>query len=225
MRPEDAIRIRHMIDAAEITQRFIAGRQRGDLDGNQMLLFALVRAVEIIGEAASRVTPETRSASPNVPWPAIVAMRNRLIHAYTISTETSSGRRSRRKFLSCLVFYRQLCRKTRMPHKRFKAQRSYSCASSPAFLLALLSRLGFRLRRDHLPPPAGGRPGPHSAPFRCRANHKPPIRDPDRRRALLPQRAAVEHDLRRGAAHAGYPSARPGSPRARNPPGSHRAWR
>ena len=81
MPPEDAIRIRHMIDAADITQRFIAGRQRGP-DGNRMLLFALVLAVEIIGEAASRVTPETRSASPNVPWPAIVAMRNRLIHAY-----------------------------------------------------------------------------------------------------------------------------------------------
>ena len=82
MPPEDAIRIRHMIDAAETTRRFIAGRQRGDLDGDQMLLFALVRAVEIIGEAASRLTPETRSATPDIPWAAIVAMRNRLIHAY-----------------------------------------------------------------------------------------------------------------------------------------------
>jgi uncharacterized protein with HEPN domain len=60
----------------------VAGRKRGDLDGERMLLFALVRAVEIIGEAASRVTPETRSATPNIPWAAIVAMRNRLIHAY-----------------------------------------------------------------------------------------------------------------------------------------------
>ncbi len=82
MRPEDAIRVRHMIDAAETAQAFIAGRQRGDLDSDQMLLFALVRAVEIIGEAASRVTPETRAATPAVPWAAIVGMRNRLIHAY-----------------------------------------------------------------------------------------------------------------------------------------------
>jgi uncharacterized protein with HEPN domain len=82
MRPEDAIRVRHMIDAAETTQAFIAGRQRADLDSDQMLLFALVRAVEIIGEAASRVTPETRAATPAVPWAAIVGMRNRLIHAY-----------------------------------------------------------------------------------------------------------------------------------------------
>jgi uncharacterized protein with HEPN domain len=47
-----------------------------------MLLFALVRAVEIIGEAASRLSPETKSVVSSVPWAAIVAMRNRLIHAY-----------------------------------------------------------------------------------------------------------------------------------------------
>ena len=121
MPPEDAIQIRHMIDAAEITQRFIAGRQRGDLDGNQMLLFALVRAVEIIGEAASRVTPETRSASPNVPWPAIVAMRNRLIHAYYDIDGDILWKAVTEEVPSCLVFYRQLCRKTRMLNKRFKA--------------------------------------------------------------------------------------------------------
>ena len=82
MRPDDTTRIRHMIEAIETAQRFVAGRQRRDLDTDQMLLFALVRAIEIVGEAASRVSPETRSAIPAVPWPAIVSMRNRLIHAY-----------------------------------------------------------------------------------------------------------------------------------------------
>ncbi len=47
-----------------------------------MLLFALVRAVEIVGEAASKVSPGTRTGNTQIPWPAIVAMRNRLIHAY-----------------------------------------------------------------------------------------------------------------------------------------------
>jgi uncharacterized protein with HEPN domain len=82
MRRDDAICIRHMIEAAETTQRFIAGRQRGDLDDDQMLLFALIRAVEVIGEAASKVSLETRSSVPTVPWPVIISMRNRLIHAY-----------------------------------------------------------------------------------------------------------------------------------------------
>ena len=82
MRPEDAVRIRHMIDAAEAARSFLDGRQRSSLDEDQMLLFALVRAVEIIGEAASRVTLETRCAVPVVPWMAIIGMRKRLVHAY-----------------------------------------------------------------------------------------------------------------------------------------------
>jgi uncharacterized protein with HEPN domain len=82
MERDDAIRIRHMIEAAETTQRFIAGRQRGDLDSDQMLLFALIRAVEVIGEAASKVSLETRSSVLTVPWAIIISMRNRLIHAY-----------------------------------------------------------------------------------------------------------------------------------------------
>lgn len=52
MRPEDLVRIRHMIEAAETACQCIAGRQRPELDRDRMLSFALVRAVEIIGEAA-----------------------------------------------------------------------------------------------------------------------------------------------------------------------------
>jgi uncharacterized protein with HEPN domain len=47
-----------------------------------MLELALVRLLEIIGEAAGRVTPETRAHLPNIPWSDVVAMRNRLIHGY-----------------------------------------------------------------------------------------------------------------------------------------------
>ena len=46
-----------------------------------MLTLTLVRAIEIIGEAASRISPKTRAAAPGVPWARIVAMRNRLVHA------------------------------------------------------------------------------------------------------------------------------------------------
>ena len=67
------------------------------LDTDRMLLFALVRAIEIIGEAASKVTLETRAAVPEVPWLQIVAMRNRLAHAYfdidrNILWQTAIGR-------------------------------------------------------------------------------------------------------------------------------------
>jgi len=82
MRAEDSVRLRHMIDAAESALRFIQGRNRADLDGDEMLLFALVRAVEIIGEAAGKVSDEGRAKVSQVPWAVVVGMRNRLVHAY-----------------------------------------------------------------------------------------------------------------------------------------------
>lgn len=82
MRREDAVRMRHMLDAAQEAASFASGRSRQDLDRDRMLTFALVRAIEIIGEAASKVSPETRAEHPSLPWPAIVNMRNRVIHAY-----------------------------------------------------------------------------------------------------------------------------------------------
>jgi len=49
-----------------------AGRARGDLDRDEMLRLALTRAIEVIGEAAARVSPEGRQLYPNVPWTQIV---------------------------------------------------------------------------------------------------------------------------------------------------------
>lgn len=82
MRPEDAVRIRHMVEAGEAALHFMTGRDRAALDADRMLLFAVVRAVEVLGEAASRVSEETRLLASGVPWSAIVRMRNRLIHGY-----------------------------------------------------------------------------------------------------------------------------------------------
>jgi len=82
MLDEDGIRIRHMLDAAEEVIGFTSGRERADLDNDRMLLFAVVRGIEIIGEAATKVSPGTRGVSPEIPWAAIVTMRHRLIHGY-----------------------------------------------------------------------------------------------------------------------------------------------
>jgi uncharacterized protein with HEPN domain len=71
-----------MIEAAEAACSFISGRTRPDLDSDRMLLFALVRAIEIVGEAAGRLSAPTREVAKDIPWSLIVAMRNRLIHAY-----------------------------------------------------------------------------------------------------------------------------------------------
>lgn len=82
MSPDDRWRIQHMIDAAEQALTFIRGRDRADLDGDAMLRLALTRAVEIVGEAAAQVSEAGRDELAVVPWPQIIGMRNRLVHAY-----------------------------------------------------------------------------------------------------------------------------------------------
>ena len=79
--PDDA-RLRHMLDAAREAVAFAAGHQRADLDANRMLALSLVKLIEILGEAATRVSDPTRATLPAIPWQQIVRMRNRLIHVY-----------------------------------------------------------------------------------------------------------------------------------------------
>jgi Uncharacterized conserved protein len=82
MRKDDLIRVRHMLDAANEAITFSLDRTRGDLENDRMLTLSIVKLVEIIGEAASRVTAETREKYQEIPWADIIAMRNRLIHVY-----------------------------------------------------------------------------------------------------------------------------------------------
>jgi uncharacterized protein with HEPN domain len=71
-----------MLDSIREAVSFVSQRTRTDLDRDRMLTLSLVKCIEIIGEAASKVGAETRRLQPSVPWDEIVAMRNRLIHAY-----------------------------------------------------------------------------------------------------------------------------------------------
>lgn len=82
MHKHDTIRLRHMLDAAEESVGFSKGRERKDLDRDRKLVLALVKDIEIIGEAACQVSDDTRSRLPDIPWDDIVGMRHRLVHAY-----------------------------------------------------------------------------------------------------------------------------------------------
>lgn len=82
MNPNDEIRLRHMLEAARIAKTLSQGENRAALDTDIKLQLALVRTAEIIGEAATNVSSETRDAYPVVPWKSIVGMRNILIHKY-----------------------------------------------------------------------------------------------------------------------------------------------
>jgi uncharacterized protein with HEPN domain len=82
MRKDDTIRVRHMLEAAQEARSFAQNRTRDDLNNDRMLVLSLVKSIEIIGEAAAKITNESQQLSPEIPWPSIIAMRNRLVHAY-----------------------------------------------------------------------------------------------------------------------------------------------
>jgi uncharacterized protein with HEPN domain len=81
-RHDDEMPIRHMLESAREAVHMAEGKSRKDLDRDRMLELALTRLVEVIGEAAARISVKTRERFPSVPWPEVIGMRNRLIHGY-----------------------------------------------------------------------------------------------------------------------------------------------
>ena len=82
MQKDDDIRLRHMLDAAREAESFIQNKTRKDLNTDRKLALALVKCIEIVGEAASNISKECHKNFPQIPWPDIIGMRNRLIHGY-----------------------------------------------------------------------------------------------------------------------------------------------
>ncbi len=83
MRPrDDSVLLLDMLEFACRARDAAASRSRADLEGDPVLAAALERFIELIGEAASRLSKETREAYRDIPWREIVALRNRLVHGY-----------------------------------------------------------------------------------------------------------------------------------------------
>lgn len=82
MPPDDRERLLHMLEASREAVSFASLRQREDLDADRMLLLALTRLVEIVGEAAKNVSSDMRLLAPDVPWKEICGARDRLAHGY-----------------------------------------------------------------------------------------------------------------------------------------------
>jgi uncharacterized protein with HEPN domain len=71
-----------MLEAATKAMALLGDRKLADLSDDDTLALALARLLEILGEAASRVSKDFRNQHPEVPWTKIAGTRNRLIHAY-----------------------------------------------------------------------------------------------------------------------------------------------
>jgi len=80
--PEDTVRLQHMRDAAQQAIAFTEGYSQEDLERDEVMTLAVVRLIEIIGEAAKNVSAEVQSSSPEIPWKQIKGTRDRLAHAY-----------------------------------------------------------------------------------------------------------------------------------------------
>ena len=78
----DRWRFAHIADALGTAMTSIRGHERAELETNQMLVYALVRALEIVGEAASKISAAGRAEFSDLPWTDMISMRNRLVHAY-----------------------------------------------------------------------------------------------------------------------------------------------
>ena len=77
----DLDRLSDVMEAIEAIQRYASGgRERFDAD--ELIRVWCLRHLEIIGEAAARMSDDLRSRYPEVPWREIIGMRNTLIHGY-----------------------------------------------------------------------------------------------------------------------------------------------
>jgi uncharacterized protein with HEPN domain len=82
MKSHDLVRVKHMIDAVDEAIGFAQAKKRGDLNKDRMLTVALMREIEVVGEAASKISEDFKRLHPEIPWALIIGMRNKLIHAY-----------------------------------------------------------------------------------------------------------------------------------------------
>ncbi len=82
MKLDDPTRLRHMLDSALEAVSFLGKLDAEELAVNRLVCQAVVRSLEIIGEAASQISQQYRKDHPGIPWPRIIGMRNRIVHAY-----------------------------------------------------------------------------------------------------------------------------------------------
>lgn len=82
MAKSDFVRLNHMLESAQFSMSAVGRKSRQDLEKDKILSFAVIRALEVFGEAASQISKSFQEKHSDIPWRAIIGMRNRLIHAY-----------------------------------------------------------------------------------------------------------------------------------------------
>ena len=81
-RHDDQVSLRQMLEFAEEAVDLADGRSRSDLDLDRPFALSVLHLVQLVGEAARRVSAATREANPHIRWLDAVGMRSRIVHAY-----------------------------------------------------------------------------------------------------------------------------------------------
>lgn len=81
-RERDLVKCEDMRIYAERSKEFLGSRSLADFQADDLLQAAVIRCVEVIGEAARLITEDTRLRDPEIPWQLIIGMRNVLAHDY-----------------------------------------------------------------------------------------------------------------------------------------------
>lgn len=81
-KPGDKQRLAHILEAIAEIEKYTAGKGLEEFAANSMMLFATIKQVEIIGEAANYITRGLKAQFPAIPWKQIIGMRHILIHEY-----------------------------------------------------------------------------------------------------------------------------------------------
>lgn len=79
---DEIVYLDDILDAAAKAQEFAHGLTFEEFKRDERTVFAVIRALEIIGEAAKQVPSDTRERAPGIPWSEMTGMRDKLIHAY-----------------------------------------------------------------------------------------------------------------------------------------------
>ncbi|MGQ0626618.1 MAG: HepT-like ribonuclease domain-containing protein [Phycisphaerales bacterium] len=79
---QDRVRLTHMVESARRALRIAAGLTLQGLAADEVRMLAVVKSIEVIGEASTKVSEDTQRSIPAINWRGIRQIRNRLIHGY-----------------------------------------------------------------------------------------------------------------------------------------------